>query len=131
MISAKRPRRKSEESLTQQRFLQWLALQYPKVWAVTASFPNEGKRSLRTGSRMKAEGLKKGMPDVGIFRAVPNDDADDFWYHGMFIEFKSVKGRLTPEQKHMIELLGNQGYYCCVCHTLEEAIIEMKEYLHD
>jgi hypothetical protein len=111
------------ESVTQQHFIQWLKLQYPSLYAVTAAFPNQGKRSYANASRMKAEGLKKGMPDVVIFHP-------EKLYHGMFIEFKSGKGKLSPEQSQMIELLTHRDYYCCVCRNLEEAIQEVMRYFN-
>lgn len=117
-------RRRFSESITQQHFMTWLKLQFPKVHEVTASFPNEGKRSLRNASRMKAEGLKKGMPDLGVFYPTKH-------HPGMFIEFKSPKGKLTESQCDMLELLAARGYYCCACWTLEAAISEMRGYLNE
>lgn len=72
---------------------------------------------------MKAEGLKKGIPDVVIFHPTEK-------YHGMFIEFKDGKKKLSPEQANMIELLSARGYNCCVCWTLESAIKEVRGYLN-
>lgn len=115
--------RRFTESLIQQHFMQWLKLQYPSVFEVTASFPNEGRRSFKNASRMKAEGLKKGMPDIGIFYPTSK-------HHGMFIEFKSAKGRLSETQCYRIELLVALGYYCCVCWTLETAQEEVRKYLN-
>jgi hypothetical protein len=115
--------RRQSESVTQQYFMQWLKLQYPRVHEVTASFPNEGKRSYKNASRMKAEGLKKGMPDLGIFYPTPR-------HHGMFIELKSPKGKLTEDQCNMMELLASKGYYCCASWTLESAQDEVRKYLN-
>jgi hypothetical protein len=117
-----RKKRNCQESIIQQHFIQWLKLQYPRVWEVTASFPNQGRRSAANASRMKAEGLKKGIPDVVIFQPSKG-------YHGMFIEFKHGKMVVSPEQRQMIELLTNRDYYCCTCWELETAIKELKDYL--
>ena len=59
------------ESEEQQTLFRWAAMQcgkYPEL-ALMFHIPNEGKRSWMTGGRMKAEGLKSGVPD--IFLPVP------------------------------------------------------------
>ena len=53
------------ESEEQQILFRWAAMQcgkYPEL-ALMFHIPNEGKRSWMTGGRMKAEGLKSGVPD--------------------------------------------------------------------
>lgn len=75
-----------------------------------------------SGGKLKREGVKKGLPDVGMFW--PNSES-----HGLFIEFKSKNGRLSIEQSDIIALLKNKGYTCVVCHSLEEAIDETVRYL--
>lgn len=72
--------------------------------------------------RLKREGLKKGFPDVGIF--VPRGG-----YHGMFIEFKGPKGKLSPEQIKMRKLLEDNDYVVKVCDTLDDAINATVSYL--
>lgn len=114
--------RKSEESDEQSAFLVWLEYQYPKVFEVTASFPNAGKRSISYAMKLKREGLKKGMPDVGVF--FPSNGVP-----GMFIEFKSSTGSLKPEQRTMLARLINQGYCCVICTSKEEAMTEVTKYL--
>lgn len=79
---------------------------------------------MANASRMKAEGLKAGMPDIVMFYPANG-------FHGMFIEFKSKKGKVSDVQSVMIERLIAQGYYCSVCNHLEVAIQETRKYLHD
>ena len=76
--------------------------------------PNEGKRKPWTGARMKAEGLKKGVPDICL--PVPRNG-----YHGLYIEMKSAGGKLRKEQKEWLERLGRNGYLAVTCHGFEEA----------
>lgn len=110
------------ESAIQSTYITWLNLQHPAVAEVTASFANGGKRDSRYGQRLKREGLKKGFPDIGIFVARGNN-------HGMFIEFKSDKGVVRKEQKHVMSILTAQGYRCSVCRSLEEAMDATSSYL--
>jgi len=98
------------ESDIQSSFIIWVNLQYPLIADVTASFANGGARHPRYGNRLRREGLKRGFPDVGIFTARGK-------YHGMFIEFKSAKGKLSPYQRQAITDLRLQGYKCVVCKS--------------
>jgi hypothetical protein len=110
------------ESAIQSSYIEWLNLQHPKIAEVTASIPNGGKRDVRYGSRLKREGLKKGFPDVGVF-------APRGRYHGLFIEFKSMKGVARKEQLIVMGNLTREGYLCEVCKNLDEAIGVTKSYL--
>lgn len=111
------------ESSIQCNYLKWLNLKYPDVFKVTSSFPNGGVREPRYGARLKREGMKKGFPDLGIF--YPSSK-----YHGMFIEFKNEKGRLSVDQKDVIFKLQAKGYNCVVCKSLDDAINETNLYLN-
>ena len=110
------------ESDIQASFIIWINLQYPIIADVTASFANGGHRDPRYGHRLKREGLKRGFPDVGIFTARGK-------YHGMFIEFKSAKGKLTTYQRQVMVDLRLQGYRCVVCKSLDEAMNETVFYV--
>jgi hypothetical protein len=72
------------------------------------AFPLQGARTARNGARMKAEGMRKGTPDLLL--AVPNDD----WY-GLFIEMKSDGGRTTDNQDLAIARLRRRGFCAVVC----------------
>lgn len=110
------------ESSIQCNYLKWLNFQHPEVFSVTSSFPNGGVREPRYGARLKREGMKKGFPDLGIFSPCGE-------YHGMFIEFKSEKGKLSPEQKEVLSKLQNKGYNCVICKSLDDAINQTNMYL--
>lgn len=85
--------------------------------------PNEGKRSMATGGRLRAEGLKKGVPDICL--PVPRG----IW-HGMYIELKrQCGGKTSPEQREWIDALNAQGYRACVCRGWEAAAREIEKYL--
>lgn len=84
--------------------------------------PNGGKRNLREAVRLKAQGLMSGYPDLHLFVARRG-------YHGLFIEMKSPKGRLSENQKIVIARLVEQGHRVTVCNSFESAKDEIIWYL--
>ena len=91
------------------------------LWTATAG----GMRThLITAKKMKAQGLKRGVPDILIFE--PNKK-----YKGLMIELK-VKGNYpTKEQKEWIVYLNDRGYYACVCKGFEEFKKVFNEYFNN
>ena len=84
--------------------------------------PNGGSRNKIEGARLKAAGVKPGVPD--IFLPYPLKDMGGFgWitYAGLFIEMKVGKGKTTKEQDDWLAYLENIGYYCRVCYGWIEA----------
>jgi len=93
--------------------------------------PNEGKRSYQYASKMKREGLKKGVSD--LFLAYPksatlNETGAFCFFGGMFIEVKSRKGKLTEEQAQFITFMSGK-YICAVINSVDEGIQTIKDYL--
>ena len=87
------------------------------------AIPNGEKRNIMTGAKLKKAGVKAGVPD--LFFCVPRGG-----YHGLFIELKSEKGRLSNEQKYWLEVLANNGYRSAVCFGLDEAKNTIIDYLN-
>mgnify|MGYP001767443568 CR=1 FL=1 len=83
-----------------------------------------GWQAARRGAYMKEEGLRAGIPDYTL--AISRGGT-----HGLYIELKAKKGRVSKEQSEMIELLGNQGYQCSVTFGFEEAREVIEKYLGD
>jgi hypothetical protein len=88
------------------------------LWAV----PNGGLRNIRVAMKLKAEGVIPGVPDYML--AIPSPT-----HHGLFIELKAPKGRLSTEQDQMLVLLGSRGYKCVVAYGWEHATQAISEYL--
>ena len=113
------------ESIEQQTLFRWAALasgKYPEL-KLLYHIPNEGKRTSATGGRMKAEGLRKGVPDICLPVARGG-------CHGLYIEMKRVSGgRVTPKQLEWIDALTSQGYHAAVCNGWENACRVIEEYL--
>jgi hypothetical protein len=85
------------------------------------AIPNGGIRDIGTATKLKAEGVKKGVPD--LFLALPNES-----HAGLFIELKTETGRASKEQKEWIARLNENGYRAVVCFGYQEAINEIKTY---
>ena len=92
--------------------------------ALLHAVPNGGWRHKATAGRLKAEGLKPGVPDLCLPVARHG-------YHGLYLEMKSKKGRLRPEQKWWLVRLNAQGYHAVVCKGFASAVDVITEYLGD
>lgn len=99
----------------------WQALEWPELDLLFA-IPNGGHRHKATAARMKAEGVKAGVPDC--FLAVPAQG-----YHGLFVEMKAGKNRTTKKQKKWIKDLQAQGYAAEVCYGADAAQRAIADYL--
>jgi len=77
-------------------------------------------------NRMKAEGVKKGVPD--IFLPVSTNELEDYKC-GLWIEMKAGKNKPSEQQKWWLEQLEKQGYVTRVCYSAEDAIEEIEDYL--
>lgn len=113
------------ESVEQQHLFQWAKLQqaaYPEL-ALLYHVPNGGKRNRATAARLKAEGVKPGVPDICL--PVPRGD-----YHGLYIELKRIQGGTTSDdQKDWLDVLRRQGYHTAVCKGWNAAAQVILDYL--
>ena len=94
----------------------WTELQY--LYHVT----NEGKRSPRQGAMAKAMGLRPGVPDLHLPIGRPG-------YIGLWIELKTEKGRVTPNQRRWLDQMEQWGHRVEVCRSVEEAQEVIEDYL--
>jgi hypothetical protein len=90
--------------------------------ALLHAIPNGGHRHKATAARLKAEGVKRGVPDVCL--PVARNGA-----HGLYIELKTERGKPTPEQLGWIRALRRQGFAAEVCHGWESARSMIEHYL--
>lgn len=71
---------------------------------------------------MKSAGLKRGIAD--LFLPVARKG-----YHGLYIEMKVGKNKLTKDQQEFKEFVVKEGYAFHECHNEDEAILILKQYL--
>ena len=73
-------------------------------------------------NRMKAEGMKRGVPDLLFFVARKG-------YHGLVIEMKVNTNKPTEEQVSWLDKMHEQGYLAVACWGSEEAKQVIADYL--
>lgn len=84
--------------------------------------PNGGKRTASEGGRLKAMGVKAGVPDLML--PFPSD-----YYAGVAIELKSPTGQLTDNQRKWLRRAAVSGWVVGVARTLEEHIDLWNEFM--
>lgn len=114
------------EAEDQRAVFEWAALslgKYPEL-GLLFHIPNGGYRNGKEGANLKRQGVRKGVPDLflPVARGI---------YHGLFVEMKTPKGRLAPEQKGWINALIAQGYRAAVAWGYEDAVSIIEGYLND
>jgi hypothetical protein len=104
--------------------IQWAQLQsgrWPQLRWLHA-IPNGGHRGGATGARLKAEGVKPGVPD--LFLPVPRGG-----YSGLYIEMKVKPNKPTLAQAEWIDAMNEFGYSAWICYSADEAIAAITDYM--
>ena len=112
------------EHLIQKTYFEWLKKKNPKVYSLAFAIPNGGQRHVVVASKLKAEGVKAGVPD--IFIAVPRKG-----FHGLFMEAKTEKGKPTKSQLEWMDRLAGQGYMVALCKGLDALIDTTESYFEE
>lgn len=112
------------EDTMQAQVIAWANRQvkvYPEL-AWLFHVPNGGQRSAAVAGKLKAQGVKPGVPDLCL--PVPR-----FGKHGLWIEMKTQDGQVRKPQKAWIAFLREAGYRVEVCRSFEEALAVLVGYL--
>lgn len=103
----------------------WAAMQsgkYPEL-NLLYHVPNGGSRHKAEAGRLRAEGVKAGVPDLCLPVARGQ-------YHGLYIELKRQRGgRTSDHQSEWLDALSAQGYKAALCYGWEQAAGTIIEYL--
>lgn len=91
------------------------------AWVLFA-IPNGGDRHPAVAGKLKAEGVRAGIPDLML--AVPRGE-----FHGLFIEVKAHAGKVTPQQANVHLEFQRQGYGMEVCRGFHRAEKAIRDYL--
>ena len=122
----KKPRTKrvEREGLEQAALMQEVELRYPEVFVHLHHIPNGGFRGMAEGKRLKAQGVKAGIPDLQLTMARGG-------YFGLFIEFKATvnPADVSLSQQACIGRLNAQGYLAVVCRGQFDAMECLRAYL--
>lgn len=113
-----------EESDIQATFFQCLKLNERRVPELRFFFhvPNGGLRDEITGAFLKKQGVKPGVLDC--FLPIPRKG-----FYGLWIEFKTIRGDTSDEQKIWIAFLESQNYLVYVLTDWQEAVRLTSDYL--
>jgi len=109
----------------QKALFQWAAANarvHPSL-SLLYAIPNGGHRHKAVAAKLKAEGVKRGVPDI----CLPVSNAD---FNGLYIELKRRKNSsASSEQRKWISSLQGQGYQAVVCKGWDEARKVIQNYL--
>ena len=124
---------RQEEHNIQVACVRWFNLQYPQYRGLLFAVPNGGARNLVTAAKLKAEGVTPGVADLLLL--VPQwyttwRGYEGCLYAGLCIEMKTPKGRQSPEQKVWQYNVEGVGYKYSVCHSIEEFVDTINNYLN-
>lgn len=107
----------------QKALIWWFDNHFKALKGRLAAVPNGGERNKIVAAKLRAEGVRKGFPDLVLL--TPRHG-----YHGLIIEMKREKGgTVSKEQQDWIDWLNIQGYRAVVCRGFEEGRSVIKEYL--
>lgn len=108
----------------QSHFVDWLRIMTAAKPGLGLMFaiPNGGARNIITATKLRAEGVLAGVPDMFLPVAAAG-------HHGLFIEFKTQAGRLSIEQSRLFPLLIDRGYQVSICRSVAEAIETVCQYI--
>lgn len=97
------------EHAIQSAFCDWCRLNETRYPALKLAFavPNAAKRSVRLAARMKAEGLRAGVPDWIL--PVPAQNYP-YGYIGLAIELKAHRTKISPAQSEYMAMLKSYGW---------------------
>lgn len=89
---------------------------------------NGGLRNKAVAGKLKAQGVKPGVPD--LFLSYPAENGGGGMWHGLYVEMKRERGgKVSQEQADWIERLTAAGYCCIVAKGADEAIKAIRDYL--
>lgn len=111
----------------QKALFDWAEMQRRDVLSLMFAIPNGGDRHPAVAAKLKAEGVKSGVPD--IFLPVARGE-----YHGLYIELKKPKdatpaGKATKTQIQWLTNLSDQGYFAVLCVGWDAARKTIIDYL--
>ena len=102
--------------------IQWFDLQFPAFRNILYAIPNGGKRNIREAARLKKNGVRAGISDLILLRS-------NGVYNSLCIEMKAPGGKQTEKQKEWQRLAEHNGNKYVVCHSLDEFMSEVNEYI--
>lgn len=122
---ARRAPRIDREGLEQAALMAELRLRLPVVADLIYHVPNGGHRVKAVAAKLKAQGVKAGIPDLVLPMARGG------WF-GLYIEFKAnppFDAPVSPSQDAYLQKLHREGYLAVVCRGSIDAVQTIRNYL--
>lgn len=94
---------------------------YPELVLLYA-IPNGGQRAKGVAGKLKAEGVKAGVPDL----CLPVARGE---YHALYVEMKTKIGRVADKQADWHLALVQQGNRVEVCYGAAAAVRVLEQYI--
>lgn len=116
---------KQSEHELQAACVKWFDHQHGKRKDVFLfAVPNGGHRHPATARKLKAEGVRAGVPDLCLIysRKVHGRDVMVQAARTAFIEMKTESGKLSAKQDEVCERLENMNVHTYVCRNLLQFI---------
>lgn len=120
-----RAKRVDREGLEQAALMCDLELSLPAVFDLIYHVPNGGHRVKAVAAKLKAQGVKPGIPDLVLNMARGG-------YFGLYIEFKASPPNdapVSPSQHERLRKLNEQGYLAIICRGHFDAMEQIRAYL--
>jgi hypothetical protein len=110
------------EDIDHINLINWFHHEFPELADDFHHFANERKCSVMEGRLLKRKGVKKGVYDFFLGLACDN-------YHGLWVELKVGKGKLSPEQMAFGARKTQRGYVAVAVWGFEAAKQAILAYL--
>jgi hypothetical protein len=113
------------EGLEQSALMAELRVRMPEVADLIFHVPNGGHRVKAVAAKLKAQGVKAGIPDLVLPMARGG-------FFGLYIEFKATPPNdapISPSQHERIRKLNEQGYLAVVCRGHFDTVEQIRAYL--
>lgn len=112
----------TQEDIAQINIVAWFKHKYPEYKDDIHHIANQRKCSVQQGRQLKRMGVTKGISDLMI--AVPVDGKCGLW-----LELKSEKGKLSPEQELFLKRKNIMGYMAIAAWGESAAIKVIQSYI--
>ena len=106
----------------QELIFEWASYQSDPALELMHHVPNGGQRHIATAVRLKRLGVKRGVPDIVL-------PVSRKGFHGLYLELKKDKGKVSDQQKEWLLRLNQEGYMAVVAFGFDQATKIISDYL--
>lgn len=121
IIKVMEERSEHEEQVALFQWRDMILPRYPALKRMHA-IPNAFKRTPQQGNWLNAEGMMAGVLDIFLPAARRG-------YHGLYIEMKVKKRKMTEDQVSFANDVLDEGYCVALCYGCQEAQSRLLWYL--